>query len=104
MVVDRHIRVNNDEAALSPGSTGGESYDEMLDRHHDSLVVETAVTSTAEGIDGLFASSVQNLYDANGKLPSNLLFVLRYMGVNVLIRKFFLSFRLQRWKCHLSTW
>lgn len=59
----------NGDRALTPDSPSGESYDEMLDMHHDSLLDDTAATSIADGIDGLFASSVQNLYDANGKVP-----------------------------------
>lgn len=55
----------DDVMALSPVSDAQGSYDEMLDRHHDSLVVETAIPTTAERMDGMFASSVQNLYDAN---------------------------------------
>lgn len=75
MNVARHMQVDtgeradlddrDDVMALSPVSDAQGSYDEMLDRHHDSLVVETAIPTTAERMDGMFASSVQNLYDAN---------------------------------------
>lgn len=68
MNVARHMQVDtgeradlddrDDVMALSPVSDAQGSYDEMLDRHHDSLVVETAIPTAAERMDGMFASSV----------------------------------------------
>lgn len=45
----------------SPVSQQSEGYEEMLDRHHESLIEVTRAATKLERTDSLFASSVQNL-------------------------------------------
>ncbi|XP_044342072.1 uncharacterized protein [Triticum aestivum] len=49
----------------SPAKESSEAYDEMLERHHDSLIDDDAAQNEEMTADGLFASSVQILYDVN---------------------------------------
>lgn len=51
---------------LSPASDSVDGSDGMVDKHHDSLIEDEPVQPAAVTEDGIFASSVQNLYDANG--------------------------------------
>ena len=50
----------------SPAKESSEAYDEMLERHHDSLIDDDAAQNEEMTADGLFASSVLILYDVNG--------------------------------------
>lgn len=54
-----------DSEALSAGGNSMDGYDIMLERHHDSLI-EEQLPPAGVTADGIFASSLQNLYDANG--------------------------------------
>lgn len=50
----------------SPASDSMDGSDDMVDKHHDSLLEDEPVQPAVVIEDGIFASSVQNLYDANG--------------------------------------
>lgn len=50
----------------TPDADSMEGYDEMLERHHDSIIEDEPMQRVELSADALFATSVQNLYDANG--------------------------------------
>lgn len=60
-----------DIGPLSPGSESMGAHDDMLGRYHGSLIENDHVEPMIMSPDGLFASSVQNLYDANGQFRNN---------------------------------